>query len=74
MSSKLSKIVTGYYSKICAATGLVTFVIKDALEYSGISVDKKTSPVRLYRNFMYNFEVLEAKMEKMKKFYKKYIF
>jgi len=54
---KLSKIITNkeklispnYYSKTCATTGLIIFIIKDVLEYIGVLPDKKTLPTQLLK-------------------------
>jgi hypothetical protein len=43
-----------YYSKICGTTGLLIFIIKDALEYCGVIInEKKTQPARIIDNLMY---------------------
>ena len=43
-----------YFSKICGTTGLLVFLIKDALEYCGVIVNsKKTQPARILDNLMY---------------------
>ena len=62
-----SKITPAYFSKICGTTGLIIFLIKDALEYAAILIDKKTSPARLYKNYLYCFEVLQSRIERLKK-------
>lgn len=62
-----SKISPNYFSKMCGTTGLFIFLIKDALEYSGIILDKKTPPSRILKNYLYNFQTLQSKMERMKK-------
>ena len=52
-----SKIVPSYFSKICGTTGLIVFVVKDALEYSGAIVnEKKTQPRKIYENLLYEKE------------------
>jgi hypothetical protein len=67
VGSNTSKMTPNYFSKMCGTTGLFIFLIKDALEYSGILVDKKTPSARLFRNYMYNFEILQGRMERLKK-------
>ena len=62
-----SKISPNYFSKMCGTTGLFIFLIKDALEYAGILLDKKTPPSRHMKNHLYTFQVLQAKMERFKK-------
>ena len=52
------------YSKICGTTGLVIFLIKDALEYCGIiQNDKKNIPSILLKNLEY-LETIEKKVDK----------
>ena len=49
-----TKILPNYFSKICGTTGLLLFLIKDALEYCGvIKNDKKTQPARILDNLLY---------------------
>ena len=45
--------------KLCGTTGLISFVIKDALEYSGIIEDKKTPPLRIKKNYEYQKEIID---------------
>ena len=48
------KINPNYFPKICGTTGLLIFLIKDALEYCGVIInDKKTQPARILDNLMY---------------------
>ena len=54
MKGKKDNISPSYYSKICGSTGLLIFVIKELLEYSGIIIDnKKTQLSRIYQNLKY---------------------
>ena len=49
-----NKIVPNYFSKICGTTGLLVFIVKDALEYCGVvQNDKKTQPSRILDNLLY---------------------
>jgi len=49
-----NKILPSYFSKICGTTGLVVFLIKDALEYCGIILsDKKTQPSIIYQHLQF---------------------
>jgi len=66
IGNNVSKINPNYFSKICGTTGLFIFFIKDALEYSGIIVDKKTSINRLFKNYNYTLDVLHAKFARIK--------
>ena len=43
-----------YFSKICGTTGLLIFIIRDALEYCGVIInEKKTQPARILDNLLY---------------------
>ena len=43
-----------YFSKICGNTGLLIFIIRDALEYCGVIInEKKTQPSRILDNLLY---------------------
>jgi hypothetical protein len=48
-----------FMGKICGTTGLISFVIKDALEYSGIIEDKKTPPLKIKKNYEYQKEIID---------------
>lgn len=65
--SDVSKITPTYFSKFCGTTGLIIFLIKDAFEYAGIVIDKKTLPIKLHRNYTYAIDVLQNKMTRLKK-------
>jgi hypothetical protein len=52
-----SKLTSNTFTDYCATTGLLFFLLKDALEYSGIIVDKKT-PLATLMN------LLEYKVDK----------
>ncbi len=41
------KIVPAIYSNLCITTGLIVFIIKDALEYCGIIINKKKTPIKV---------------------------
>ena len=48
------------FSKISGTTGLLFFLIKDALEYCGVLInDKKTQPSRIYDNLMYYKNIID---------------
>lgn len=54
------KIMPAYYSKICGGTGLLVFLLKDALEYCGVLyAEKKTAVNRIYQNLLYEKKVIE---------------
>ena len=66
-----NKIIPSYYSKICATTGLIIFLIKDALEYNGVlALNKKTQISRLFHNLEYGKNILD-KINKYIKFLSK---
>ena len=50
---------TAHFSKINGPTGLVMFIIRDALEYAGIIVAKKTPKSRIYNNLVYYKNLIE---------------
>ena len=48
-----AKISRTYYSKICGTTASIVFILKDALEYSGILINEKKTPIkRIYDNLI----------------------
>ena len=53
------KLKPKYWGNICGTTGFVVFMIKDALEYSGVIEDKKTQPNRIKKNYLYVKSLLE---------------
>ena len=55
------KINPNYFPKICGTTGLLIFLIKDALEYCGVIInDKKTQPARILDNLLYYKKTIET--------------
>ena len=71
VSNIKNQIVPSYYSKICATTGLIIFLIKDALEYNGIlAFNKKTQVSRIFHNLEYSKNMLD-KINKYIKFLSK---
>ena len=50
---KVEKLKPKYWSAICPTTGFFSFIIKDAVEYTGIVEDKKTQPRRIKANYLY---------------------
>ena len=48
-----AKISRTYYSKICGTTASIVFILKDALEYCGVLVNEKRTPIkRIYENLI----------------------
>ena len=72
IGNNVSKLNPNYFSKLCGTTGLFIFFIKDALEYSGIIVDKKTSINRLFKNYTYTNEMLQSKLDRLKNIQEKF--
>ena len=63
IGNKANEIKPTNYSKICGTTGLVIFLIKDALEYCGIiQNDKKNIPSIIYKYLEY-LEKIENKVD-----------
>ena len=50
---------TAHFSKVNGPTGLLTFIVRDALEYAGIIVTKKTPKSRIYNNLVYYKNLIE---------------
>jgi len=50
---------SSHFSKINGPTGLVSFIVLDALEYTGIIVTKKTPKSRIYNNLVYYKNLIE---------------
>ncbi len=68
VGNNTSKMSPSYFSKICATTGFLTFLIKDALEYAGVIIEKKTDPSRVYKNMIYQQGKEKELLEKFKSF------
>ena len=62
------KLKPKYWGKIFGTTGFFVFMIKDAIEYSGIIEDKKTPPSRIKSNYLYLKSLLE-KLDNYVKFF-----
>ena len=54
-----NKLKPTYWSSICGTTSFIVFMIKDALEYSGVIEDKKTLPNRIKKNYLYVKSLLD---------------
>ena len=67
---KQNRINPSYYSKICGTTGLVVFLIRDALEYCGIIVDKRTPIARLKRFYSFGIDKCNQNLNKVLSFIK----
>ena len=66
IGNHINKITPTYYSKICPATGLLMFLLKDSIEYAGVSIVEKKTPIqRIYNNYNYNIEIFNSKVERI---------
>ncbi len=56
LQNKEKFISPNYYSKSCATSGLIIFILKDILEYLGLISDKRTIPSQLLKlnKILYN--------------------
>ena len=64
--NNLNKIYPNYFSKLCGATGLLVFFIKDILDFVGISNDIKIQK-KAYWSYEKIIESLENKINYIKK-------
>ena len=60
------KLNPTYFSDICGTSGLVTFFLKDSLEYLGAITTKNTCQTRILKNAVLISEYLNAKIENLK--------
>ena len=65
IKSYKNTIYPSYYSKICGTTGLIVFILKDALEYAGIFYNEKKTPIK---RVFHNLEKQMNKIAKLKEF------
>lgn len=61
----ITKLTPLYYSKLCPTTGLFIFIVKEVLEYCGVIQDRKTNPVRVYKNLTFFVESTKEKINKL---------
>ncbi|MCQ2818444.1 MAG: hypothetical protein MJ252_14345, partial [archaeon] len=54
-----------HFSQLCNSTGLVFFIVKEALEYSGILVDKKTLAQRVYKNVLFSTQYIPKRLAQL---------
>jgi hypothetical protein len=65
-ANEINKINPTYFSKICSTTSLFIFLLKDALEYSGlIIVEKKSQLQKIFNNYNYFYDNMEIKISKL---------
>jgi len=73
IGNREKKITPAYYSKTCGTTGLVIFLMKDAMEYSSLIIEKKTPPARTYRLYNYMLSKCKQRSERLDEFEKKFL-
>ena len=61
----ISKITPAYFSKLCGTSGLFVFLIKDVLDYFGISGESGFS-ARTYWTYKEVIQIIERKIDKVK--------
>ena len=62
-----NKIVPNYFSSVCGTTGLVVFIIKDILEFLGLSVKIKNKE-NAYWSYSDIIETIKNKINNLKKY------
>ena len=67
INGNIGKIIPSYFTKTCGTTGLVVFFIKDILDYTGISNDKKFWE-NAYVTYKGMVNVIEENIEMLKKY------
>ena len=60
-NSNIHKIKPNYYQNICKTTGIIVFIIKDIIDYLGLSKDRNVSSGKIYR-------VLNARLDIQNRF------
>ena len=66
------KLKPKYYSKICATTGLVIFLVKDILEYLGLNTNNKSNTAAILANLEF-LEKMKSKIPSYLKLLQNYI-
>ena len=67
INGNISKIIPSYFTKTCGTTGLVVFFIKDILDHTGISNDKKFWE-NAYVTYKGLVNVIDENIETLKKY------
>jgi hypothetical protein len=67
INGNIGKIIPSYFTKTCGTTGLIVFFIKDILDYTGISNEKK-----FWENAYFTYKgivnVIDENIEMLKKY------
>jgi hypothetical protein len=59
------KLNPNYFSDLCGATGLITFFLKDALEFIGSILNKNTYQIKIFKNTTMLIEYIDEKLERL---------
>jgi len=68
VKDKLDIIVPSHFNKICSTTPLITFYIKDILNFLGISTDEDDIKQNGYWTYTFIINAIEKKINKIKNF------
>lgn len=66
IGNRVNKISPSYFGNLCGTTGLFIFLIKDALEFAGVTNEKKTQSAILYQSLTYLLDLTNGYVEKLK--------
>jgi hypothetical protein len=70
----LTKLNPSYFSKICTTTSLFSFLIKDAIEFSGlIFIEKKSQLSVVFNTYSYFIDTFEILINQIEDKLNKYI-
>jgi|LauGreDrversion4_2_1035121.scaffolds.fasta_scaffold2492964_1 hypothetical protein len=70
--NKDKKLASSYFTKICPTTGIIIFLIREILEYSGIFINQKFPPTpnKMLKLYQAIVEGNTQRIEKIKQFKK----
>lgn len=68
VKDKLDIIVPSHFNKICSTTPLITFYIKDILNFLGISTDEDDIKQKGYWTYTFIINAIEKKINKIKNY------
>ena len=68
VKDKLDIIIPSHFNKICSTTPLITFYIKDILNFLGISTDEDDIKQNGYWTYTFIINAIEKKINKIKNF------
>ncbi len=63
-----------YFAKKCPTTSLIVLIVKDALEYAGILIDKRTMPGNINKLYTLLLKTQIIKLEKLKEIESKFLY